>query len=204
MAAYQFILFAKCHGLGCSFTKQPSLVYKRPWVITHKAWNNCEGSEARNVQRDCMGLKPISCRKISWILKHRSFRASLFWGEIGWMKNFGEKMEKNFLECVWLGGKRGKKMVRTGCFFSGPIKKFCFQMGKKTKRRKRGYLIYKNTHVNQFLLFFFFLILFLFFFVLSWALPPFFHFSFFVFFFFSYPGLALPSFSFFFFFSLFN
>ena len=67
---------------------------KRPWVITHKAWNNCEGSEARNVQRDCMGLKPISCRKISWILKHRSFKVSLFWGGIGWMKNFGEKREK--------------------------------------------------------------------------------------------------------------
>ena len=81
---------------------------KRPWVITHKAWNNCEGSEARNVQRDCMGLKPISCRKISWILKHRSFRVSLFWGEIRWMKNFREKIEKNFLECVWLGGKRRK------------------------------------------------------------------------------------------------
>ena len=45
-------------------------------------------------------------------------------------------------------------MVRIRCFFYGPIKKFCFQMGKKTKRRKRGYLIYKNTHVNQFLLFF--------------------------------------------------
>ena len=33
-----------------------------------------EKSEAWNVLRDCMGLKSISCRKILWILKYKSFR----------------------------------------------------------------------------------------------------------------------------------
>ena len=33
----------------------------------------------------------------------------LFEGETGWVKNFGEKMErKTFLECVWLGEEEGK------------------------------------------------------------------------------------------------
>ena len=37
------------------------------------------------------------------------FRVCLFGGEIGWKKNFGEKMgRKTFLECVWLGRKEGK------------------------------------------------------------------------------------------------
>ena len=32
-----------------------------------------------------------------------------FRGEIRWMENFGEKMRrKTFLECVWLGGEKGK------------------------------------------------------------------------------------------------
>ena len=32
-----------------------------------------------------------------------------FGGEIRWMENFGEKIErKTFLECVWLGGEEGK------------------------------------------------------------------------------------------------
>ena len=40
---------------------------------------------------------------------HLPFRVCLFGGEIGWMKNFKEKMgRKTFLECVWLGGEEGK------------------------------------------------------------------------------------------------
>lgn len=36
-------------------------------------------------------------------------RSCLFGGEIGKMKNFGEKMgRKFFLECVWLVGEEGK------------------------------------------------------------------------------------------------
>ena len=32
-----------------------------------------------------------------------------FRGEIRWMENFREKMRrKTFLECVWLGGEKGK------------------------------------------------------------------------------------------------
>ena len=38
-----------------------------------------------------------------------TFRVCLFVGEIGWMKNFGEKIgRKTFLECIWLGGEEEK------------------------------------------------------------------------------------------------
>ena len=36
-------------------------------------------------------------------------RVCSFRGEIRWIKNFGKKMRrKTFLECVWLGGEKGK------------------------------------------------------------------------------------------------
>ena len=47
----------------------------------------------------------------------------LFGGEIGWMENFEEKMEKQtFLKCVWLGGM---KEINGGpmCFFTRPTRK---------------------------------------------------------------------------------
>ena len=38
-----------------------------------------------------------------------TFRVCLFGDEIGYMENFGGKMErKTFLECVWFGGEDEK------------------------------------------------------------------------------------------------
>ena len=44
--------------------------------------------------------------KVWWPL-----RVCLFGGEIGWIKNFGEKMRRNFLKSVWLRGGERKIMV---------------------------------------------------------------------------------------------
>ena len=52
----------------------------------------------------------------------------LFGGEIGWIENFREKIgRKFFLQCVWLGGEKKKKMVGSKCFLPGPTKKLSLQ-----------------------------------------------------------------------------
>ena len=50
---------------------------------------------------------------------------------------------------VCLVGWRGRKInSRVKYFLSGSIKKFSFQIGKKTERRKWNYLIDKNAHMH--------------------------------------------------------
>ena len=80
----------------------------------------------------------------------------LFGGEIGWMKNFREKIGmKTFLTVLgWVGSKENK--LWGPCIFSLDPPKSSLQNGEKTKGRKLNYLIDKSAHV-QFLLFFFFL-----------------------------------------------
>ena len=49
----------------------------------------------------------------------------LFGGEIGWMKNFREKMgRKTFLVGVWLERGDEKKLVGLGCFLPRITKMF--------------------------------------------------------------------------------
>ena len=43
---------------------------------------------------------------------------------------------KTFLECVWLGGEKGKEMMGLGCFLLGLTKKFSLQNREKTEERK--------------------------------------------------------------------
>ena len=56
----------------------------------------------------------------------------MFGGEIGYMKNFGEKMGiKTFLVGVWLEEGEGKKLVGLRCFLSKFIKMFFLQNGEE-------------------------------------------------------------------------
>ena len=71
----------------------------------------------------------------------------LFEGEIGWMKNFREKMGmKTFLTVLgWVGSKENK--LWGPCIFSlGPPKSF-LQNGEKTEERNLTSFLDKNAQV---------------------------------------------------------
>ena len=64
----------------------------------------------------------------------KEFRVCLFEGEIGWMKNFGEKIRiKTFLAYAWLGGEERKKWWGPSIFSSGLPKSFLSKMKRKLR-----------------------------------------------------------------------
>ena len=61
------------------------------------------------LKNPCLDKTCILVFKIQFFEGTDAFRVCLFGGEIGWMKNFEEKMgRKTFLECVWLDGEEEK------------------------------------------------------------------------------------------------
>ena len=63
----------------------------------------------------------------------------LFGGEIGWMKNFGEKMgKKTFLSVFGWVGRKENKWWGSGIFFSGPPKSFLPKMERKLKGENKA------------------------------------------------------------------
>ena len=92
-------------------------------------------------------------------------KVCLFGGGIGWMENFGEKMEMKIFQSVfgWMRRKENKRWD-PGVFSPSPPKS-SLQNGEKTEEKNQTSFLDKNAHVQQhvglstLLYFFFFLFL---------------------------------------------
>ena len=105
------------------------------------------------------------------------FRVCLFGGEIWWMKNYEEKMERKIFRSMFGWVEREEnKLWNPSVFSLGPPKSFLPKMERKLKRKIGHLFLDKNSHVRLhmglstllcFTLFSFFFFLFL----SSWLLP---------------------------------